>query len=156
MVMKPTLICDTREKNPITIKDNRVFEEVIRAKLDTGDYSISGLEPYLCIERKGAVSEFATNVFEARFTRELQRMVSYKYAFILLEFDLDTMLKFPYGCGLSKNITRRIKYNGKLLLKKMIEFQCLYPNIHFVFCGENIMEVLSSICKRVVENEFRQ
>lgn len=151
----PTLICDTREKNPIVISDNRVFEEVVRAKLDTGDYSISGLEHCLCIERKGCISEFAGNVFQERFDRELQRMVSYKYAFILLEFNLADMLKFPYGCGLSKTIIKRIKYNGKLLLKKMVEFQCKYPNIHFIFCGDDIMEVLCSICKRVVEKEYK-
>lgn len=152
---KPTLICDTREKNPIQLSDDRVFEEVVRGKLDTGDYSISGLEHCLCIERKGCVSEFATNVFQDRFVRELERMKSYKYCFVLLEFNLEDLLQFPNGCNLSKAIRRRIKYNGKLLLKKLTEFQCQYPYIHFMFCGDNIIDVLYSICKRVVENEFR-
>ena len=152
--MNPTLICDTREKKPITISDNRVFEEIVRSKLDTGDYSILGLETYLCIERKASVSEFATNVFEARFDRELQRMKTYKYAFVLLEFDLYSLLKFPEESGLSKGIKRRIKYNGKLLLKKLTEFQCKYPNIHFIFCGDNILDYLYSICKRVIEVEW--
>ena len=150
----PILICDTREKNPLIIPDNRVFAEVIREKLDTGDYSIKGLEDYLCIERKGAVSEFATNVFQARFDRELQRMVNYKYAFILLEFNIEDLLKFPYGSGLPKYAVKKIHYNGKLLLKKLTEFQCKYPNIHFMFCGDNIMDILYSICKRVIEIEF--
>lgn len=153
--MKPTLICDTREKNPIQLVDDTIFEEVVRAKLDTGDYSISGLENYLCIERKGCVSEFAGNVFQDRFDRELERMKKYKYCFILFEFTLEDMLGFPYGCGLSKAVKKRIKYNGKLLLKKLTEFQCKYPYIHFMFCGDNIIDVLYSICKRVIENETR-
>jgi ERCC4-type nuclease len=153
MVIEPTLICDTREKNPLIIPDNRVFADVIKKKLDTGDYSVAGLETYLCIERKGCVSEFAGNLFQDRFDRELQRMVSYKYAFILLEFSLEDLLKFPYGSGLSKSVIKRIHYSGKLLLKKMTEIQCNYPSIHIIFCGDNILDMLYSICKRVVEKE---
>jgi len=149
--MNPTLLCDTREKNPIVIPDNRVFADVIRKKLDTGDYSIDGFEQYLCIERKGCVAEFAQNVFQKRFYNELLRMTTYKYPFLLLEFTLEDMLRFPYQSGLSKSVVRRIKYNGKLLLKKMIEIQMSYPTIHIIFCGENINDVLYSICKRVVE-----
>lgn len=149
--MNPTLICDTREKNPIVIPDNRVFADVIRKKLDTGDYSIDGFEQYLCVERKGCVAEFAQNVFQKRFYNELLRMTTYKYPFLLLEFTLEDMLRFPYQSGLSKSVLKRIKYTGKLLLKKMIEIQMNYPTIHIIFCGENINDVLYSICKRVVE-----
>ena len=148
---KPTLIIDTREQKPLNITSGKIFEEIVRGKLDTGDYSIDGFEQYLCIERKGCVAEFAQNVFQKWFYNELLRMTTYKYPFLLLEFTLEDMLRFPYQSGLSKSVVRRIKYNGKLLLKKMIEIQMSYPTIHIIFCGENINDVLYSICKRVVE-----
>jgi len=50
-----TIIVDTREQTPWTF-DNYV---VASQKLDTGDYSIQGLEHIFTIERKKSVSEIA-------------------------------------------------------------------------------------------------
>lgn len=149
---KPILICDTREKKPLSIGRGKLYEDIINGKLDTGDYSIVGLEDHLCIERKGEVSEFAQNVFQERFVREMERMTMYKYSFILFEFDMDDLLYFPKN--LPVRVQKNIHYNGKLVLKKMIEFQIRYPKIHFIFCGDNTIEVLNSICKRVVDIEW--
>ena len=35
---------------------------MVEHKLDTGDYSIQGLEDKICIERKGCVEELAQNL----------------------------------------------------------------------------------------------
>ena len=43
------IIVDTREQKPWDFNDNF---NTTKAKLDTGDYSIEGLEHILCIERK--------------------------------------------------------------------------------------------------------
>ena len=44
------IIVDTREQQPWDFE----FHETAKAKLDTGDYSVEGLENILCIERKKA------------------------------------------------------------------------------------------------------
>ena len=150
---KPTLIIDTREKTPLKITCGRIYGDIVREKIDTGDYTIAGLEDYLCIERKGAISEVATNLFEERFYRELDRM-NHKYSFVIFEFTLEELLNYPKGCGLSPRIEKRIKVNGKLLTSKVIELQLKYPHIHFVFVGNNAIEYVNRICRKVVEAEW--
>jgi ERCC4-type nuclease len=78
-----TIIIDTREQHPWAF-DNHV---TAKRKLDTGDYSIEGLEDLLCIERKKSASEFANNIVESRFKDLIFRMSNIKYSFLLLEFD---------------------------------------------------------------------
>ena len=149
---KPTLIIDTREKQPLQITCGKIYDNIIREKLDTGDYSIVGLEDVLCIERKGSVSEFAQNVIQDRFVRELDRM-THKYSFVLFEFTLEEMLKYPRDCGIPIRTIKKIRYNGKFVLSKLIGFQLTYPHIHFVFAGEDSVDFVNRICKQVVEKE---
>ena len=150
---KPTLIIDTREKRPLDITCGHIYEEVIHEKLDTGDYSIDGLQDYLCIERKGSIQEFAQNIWEARFIRELDRM-NHKYSFVIFEFTLDELLQYPDGCGLPKRVIKRIRTNGKLITSKLIEYQCTYPHIHFIFVGQDAIEYVNRISRKVVEIEW--
>ena len=150
---KPTLIIDTREKKPLNITCGRVYANIIRDKLDTGDYSIDGLQEYLCIERKGCVTEVARNLFEDRFIRELDRM-NHKYSFVIFEFTCEELLRYPYGCGLSSRTIKTIRMNGKLLTSRLIELQLKYPHIHFVFAGTNAIEYVNRICRKVVEAEW--
>jgi ERCC4-type nuclease len=55
-----TIIVDTREQKPWSFEN---YTTAIR-KLDTGDYSIEGLEHLLCIERKRSVSEIANKIMQ--------------------------------------------------------------------------------------------
>ena len=150
---KPTLIIDTREKQPLEITCGKLYDNIIREKLDTGDYSIDGLQDVLCVERKGGVVEFAQNVIQDRFVRELDRM-NHKYSFVVLEFTLEELLRYPKDCGIPPKIIKKVRYNGKFVLSKLVNFQLTYPHIHFVFAGENAIDIVNSICKRVVEKEW--
>ena len=82
------IIVDTREQQPWSFED---YSTSI-AKLDTGDYSIEGLEEIICIERKKSVSEVANNITESRFKDVINRLKEIKYPFVLLEFDLNDVL----------------------------------------------------------------
>ena len=64
------IIVDTREQQPWSFD----FNEIAVAKLDTGDYSVAGLEEVLCIERKKSVSEIANNIVEKRYKDWTKRM----------------------------------------------------------------------------------
>ena len=76
-----TIIVDTREQHPW------IFKEFTTAKrkLDTGDYSIEGLEDKLCIERKNGIAEIANNMMENRFSDVIDRMSKYPHSYILIE-----------------------------------------------------------------------
>lgn len=151
-----TVIRDTREKEG----SGWVFRENSKSgcigtefkKLDTGDYTLENYEEILCIERKGSVSEFAGNTVQKRFENELERMRGFKYSFILLEFTMEDLIKFPYNTRLPKNVKRKIM-KGKFILKRTIELMMEYPNTHFIFCGDDGEKIARSIFRRIIDNE---
>ena len=110
-----TIIIDTREQQPWT------FSSYVTAsqKLDTGDYSIEGLEHLLCIERKKSASEFANNIIESRFKDVIMRMSNMKYSFLLLEFDLEDLLVYPIGSTVPKKMWDKIKISPAFLVKNI-------------------------------------
>ena len=57
------IIIDTREQQAWEFPRHATANK----KLDTGDYSLAGMEEVLCIERKKSVSEIASNITEKRF-----------------------------------------------------------------------------------------
>jgi|TARA_Y100001938_G_scaffold5779_1_gene7200 glucosamine 6-phosphate synthetase-like amidotransferase/phosphosugar isomerase protein len=154
-----TVIKDTREQDGYTFER---FESRYHAcagmvvqKLDTGDYSLVGLEDKLCIERKGRISELAINLGKDkhRFMREIERMKDFPFKFLILEFSLKDVMDFPEGSDIPQENWNSIKITNKYMLKMLIEFQ-MYDDIHVIFCGnrKNAKLVVSSILKRV--NEF--
>ena len=68
-----TIIQDTREKKPWTFSATGSVRDVKVVKLDTGDYSIEGMEDSFMIERKSSVDELFMNlgVQWKRFEREM-------------------------------------------------------------------------------------
>ncbi len=82
------IIVDTREQLPY--KFNNYSVEIISQKLDTGDYSLFGLEDYISIERKMR-NDFLLSITHdrERFFKELERMTSFKHRFIVVESSLD-------------------------------------------------------------------
>ena len=147
-----TIIRDTREKDDKGwfFKSSKYCAGTIEEKLDTGDYSLYGWAQHLCIERKGSVAEFAKNLVEDRFLRELDRMLDYPWRYILLEFELSDLLEFPKGTDIPKRRQRFMKLRGPFLLKTLVEIQQKYK-IPILFCGDKGQEVCSSICKRFIE-----
>ena len=143
-----TIIVDTREQQPWEFG----LHTTSRKKLDTGDYSIEGLEQLLTIERKKSVSEIANNITESRFKDVLQRMSIIPYKFMLFEFDLEDVYNFPVGSDIPKKLWDKIKISPKYLLKYLTELQLNY-GIHILYCGDasNAEKMAVSIMKRVYE-----
>jgi ERCC4-type nuclease len=82
--MKPTdltAIVDTREQKPWHL--NMKME---KAALATGDYTIKGLESYVCVERK-SLSDLVMCVGRERerFEKEMQRMLAYQRRYLVVE-----------------------------------------------------------------------
>ena len=145
------VIRDSREKpkQGWFFGETATCEGTVCDTLKTGDYSIEGLESEFSIERKGTTGEFSHNIIEARFERELERLNKYKWAFVILEFTYEDILNFPKGSGIppKKWSFLRIKY--KFILKKLMEYRLKYPNIIFIFAGDNGKFIAEKIMRQV-------
>jgi hypothetical protein len=141
-----TIIIDTREQKPWTFENHTTANH----KLDTGDYSIQGLENLVTIERKRNVAEIANNITESRFQDVIDRLSKIKYSFILLEFDLQNVLDYPIGSTIPKRLWSKIRITPAFLLKHLLELQ-LEHNIKVIFCGSssNAEKMALSILKKI-------
>ena len=93
-----TVVIDNREQIPwpfdaITADGNRVIVPVERGTLQSGDYSIKGLETVVAIERK-SVSDFYGSITSGRtrLEAEFQRMESMQFSAIIVEDRLESVL----------------------------------------------------------------
>lgn len=148
------VIRDTREKPEHGwewIKSKECDGTQIR-KLDSGDYSLEGLEETLSIERKGSISEWVGNLFDdGRLERELERLQLFKHSYVFLEFDFKDLMNYPYSSGIPKNKWRYIKVRGPLVLKKTVELMVKYNKTQFIFCGKFGKDIALSIFKRIYD-----
>ncbi len=84
MKVEPTIIVDSREQNPLRFDSLPVRV----GTLDTGDYSIAGLEHFIAVERKSLDDLLACIGRERdRFKRELQRLRAYRFRLLVVETD---------------------------------------------------------------------
>jgi len=158
-MIKPfTIIKDSREKQGYTFEASRtkyhVCKGMVVRKLDTGDYSLEGLEDKICIERKASVVELANNVGfdKRRFLAEIERMKDFPHKFLILEFSLDQLLEFPEGSDVPEKEISKLKVTNKYMLKFLMELQ-IKDNVHVIFCGskKNAKWTVLSILKRINE-----
>jgi hypothetical protein len=87
---KHTVLRDSLEKDDSVwpLPATQSCEGTVIRTLPTGEYTLEGLESRFAIDRKWAVSKFATKVFDASFGREPERMESCDLPVVLLEFEL--------------------------------------------------------------------
>jgi DNA excision repair protein ERCC-4 len=80
--MRPAVIIDTREQDPLPIR--RL--PVIRAGLQSGDYSAAGLQDLFAVERKSLPDLVACCMGENRdrFERELHRLRGFRFKRLLI------------------------------------------------------------------------
>jgi len=149
-----TVIKDTREQDGYYFGPFNTCAGMVEHKLDTGDYTIQGLEDKVCVERKGCVEELAVNLGQKKhtFLDEITRMEPFPHKFLVLEFSLEDLIKFPEETRIPVKNKASLKITGKYMLKCLIEFQ-IYNNVHVLFCGNkhNAFLAVSSIFKRINE-----
>jgi DNA excision repair protein ERCC-4 len=148
------VIRDTREQAGWSFPAKERCLGTVEGTLPTGDYSLAGYEDVLAVERKGTVAEFAQNVNESRFERELARLDSFMYPFVVLEFDLSDLLRFPEGTNIPRHLWGSLRVTPQFLLKRLNDFQVAH-RAHFVFAGRFGRQFVSSLFKRVVDREKR-
>lgn len=79
--LMPRLIVDTREQRPLVFR----HLEAVPGTLQSGDYSISGLEDEFAVERK-SVADLVGSVTRDRdrFARELHRLRGFRWKYLLI------------------------------------------------------------------------
>lgn len=139
------IIRDTREKTGWSF-GMYLDEPIINSGLKTGDYSLAGYEDLICIERKKTSGEISNNlrgVNRTRFEAELKRMADFEAAYLICEFTIDTLMKFPEESGIPRRLwyrknkygktVRNIKLNGKYILS-FLQNMCNNNDIELIFC----------------------
>jgi len=122
--------------------------------LHTGDYTLRGFEDVVCVERKACASEIAMNLGKKKgaFNAEMERMKDFPFSFLICEFDMEDVLKYPEGSRVPRNLRAKVKVTGKYLLKCLLEFQVWYDT-KIIFAGNkhNAFLVCNSLFKRLNE-----
>lgn len=119
------ILTDTREQLPYTFKNWSV--QVQTSGLKTGDYSLSGFEDKIAIERKSLNDLISCLKGEnrKRFEKELCRARAYELFAVVVEADIaQVMAKQYYG-----------SMNPHAILQSITAFYIRY-NIPFLFCGD--------------------
>jgi hypothetical protein len=126
------IVIDTREKQPFEFAG-----QTISKKLDTGDYSIVGMESRITIDRKKSSSELAMCLgkYKDRFYRELERMRDFEKAYIICSFPLSHIHAFPRFTKIPKRLKRRIRTTPAFLLKSISKIEEEY-GVEFIFCED--------------------
>ena len=90
-----TIVVDTREQTPLEFSEGVC---VVRRKLETGDYSIAGMETDgVAIERKSLDDLVSTVIHaKARFAAELTRMQAYRFRAVVVEASVDDVMAHRY------------------------------------------------------------
>jgi ERCC4-type nuclease len=138
-------VVDTREKLPYLF-DGRNIE---RYKLDTGDYSIKGLEDKIAIERK-SIDDLIGTITKGRetFEKELERSTSLEYFGIVVECSLSNLAKGQYTS----------KMKPKAAVQTLVSYSVRY-NMHLIFAdnrafGQRMTESLLE--KFAINHQFRE
>ena len=149
-----TVIKDTREQNGWSFSQYDKCAGMEIGTLHTGDYTLRGFEDVICIERKACASEIAMNLGRKKkpFQAEMERMRDYEFSFMICEFTMNDLLKYPEGSRVPTRARSKVRVTGKYLLKCLIEFQLWYDT-KILFCGDknNAFIVCNSVFKRLNE-----
>lgn len=145
-----TVLRDTKEQQGWFFSETSYCDGTVEIKLPTGDYTLRGYETLLTIERKGSSGEFAHNVVENRFERELKRMEDFAHGFMVLEFTMDDLVNFPRNSGIPIHLWPKLRIKSYFLVKRFIEFQMQYKT-KIILAGTHGKDVASSIFKRTIE-----
>jgi hypothetical protein len=143
---RPRILVDQREKTPWEFKD---WESDVRT-MPTGDYTLEGFEKVVSVERKGGVAEFAQNLYQDRFERELARLDEVRHPFCVLEFSMEDLLSYPKGSGIPYSRYKYLRSTGPSLLRRLNQYQLRF-RARFVFAGAQGKAFVVSLFKRVLE-----
>ncbi len=152
--MKYTVLRDTREQKGWQFAESESCTGTVVQTLKTGDYSLLGYEDVFVVERKGSVAEFVQNITKKEkwedFKAELTRLEAFPAAFIILEFDMRAIKRYPEGTNLPARVRKAIRVSPQFYLKRLLEIELTFKT-KIILAGDEGRDTFSSLCKRVTE-----
>lgn len=129
------IIQDTREQIPWDFTFFGANQKV--KKLDTGDYSLEGLEDKFCIERKMSTGEIAINLGSKNktFVKELDRIMEFEYKFLICEFSIKTLLSFPAFSGIPKDKLKFVRMSANYIVSLLGKYEEKY-GLEIIYCND--------------------
>jgi len=116
--IKMIIAIDTREQRPYTFQNTKLPPEVVIKGLKTGDYSLTGLEDKVCVERKSLADLFSSvGTGRERFEREMIRMSEMQYTALIIESSLAGIFTHPPA---------RSKMNPRSVFRTLISWSIKY------------------------------
>ncbi len=157
VIPKPTVIVDTREKTPFKFEwaiSHGQINPLEHVKVDAGDYTIKEIPNLVVVERKKDVCEIYNNVIGKekleRFIREMERMQSYKYKFIVVEDHWESL----WDAKKFKFASRNQKWAGLLVMSHLFEIMTKY-NVHVLFAGDKAEQLTLKLLVKFYEKEMK-
>lgn len=149
--MKYTVIRDNQEKaNRWEFAKTDICQGMIEKHLITGDYTLCGLEDVFIVEKKSSTGEISKNIFDLAFEKELIRMEQFIYPFVICEFTIEDIFRFPFDSGIPQKFWKKLHVNNHVILKRINEFQLKYKT-KWIFAGNYGQEVSEDLFKRVLQ-----
>ncbi len=128
------IIIDSREQKPLSFPRDKMVSQVVRLKLDVGDYGFQFREGYRCkvfFERKSIPDLFSTltSGYE-RFRREIMRAKNSEVELIVaIEGTISEVLKGH----------KHSKVKGLTILKTLSMLRAKYKISHQFYCSRKMM-----------------
>jgi len=152
-----TIIQDTREKTPWDFTFYGFQQEV--GTLQTGDYTIKGLERIVRIERKRNSSEIAMNLgLKCKpFFAEMTRMLKFPYRYIICEFPYSRILEFPKNSGIPERLRSKVRMNGGFLGLQLERIKVDY-HVEIIFANSKLeaeeaaVEIFNKVLDEISQN----
>lgn len=136
----PIIVVDTREQAGYTfagLKSDAVDGGHVmtvrteRRTLKSGDYSLSGFETRVAVERKSLADLFGTiGQGRDRFERELERLNAFDFAVVMVESTWPEILASP---------PTHSKLNPRTVSRSVIAWQQRYTKVHWFLAGNRRM-----------------
>jgi ERCC4-type nuclease len=154
-----TIIADTRESPEYCwhFNEDAYCKGTIDKKVDTGDYTIEGLENFVCIERKKTIDEFAGNCTKKRWVKCMERMSEIKHSYILFEFPTSDIARYPYSSKAPLIVRRKLKLSPPFINKVIARAREEY-GIHVIACGSSFVaeKVAYTILRKAYDLHLRR
>jgi len=114
--------------------------------LKTGDYAIAEAPLLLAIERKQGPSELCSNFLgdRGRIDREMERMLDFKYRYLIVECDLWDVLNYHNYYFLPKTLQKKAP---STILGSLVSIGLKY-DVHVIFAGSSGKEIVSRILRK--------
>lgn len=142
------VIRDTREQSGWVFAETNDCVGTVVDTLKTGDYSLRGIEHLFTIERKGKCQEFAQNITQDRFERELERMDSFAHPFLFLEFSYADVMNYPYKQGIPPFLCKKIKIKPEFIVSKLFDYNLKYKT-KIVLVGTHGKDAAKSLFRKM-------